>query len=391
MDFSDTPSDAAFRSRARAWLEEHAPKRGAGRTFKDDMDLLRAARSWQAAKADAGFAAITLPKKYGGGGGTAIEQVIYRQEEERFDTPFGVYELGLGMCIPTLIEIGSDALKERYARPAICGKEIWCQLFSEPSAGSDLAALRTRAELVDGSWRVNGQKLWSTGAQFSDFGLLLARTDLNAPKHAGLTMFIIDMKASGVEVRPIKQMTGEAEFNEVFFSDAIIPDDHRLTVPGGGWKGAMTTLMFERLNVGADIGLIDTLGLLDLLGTDSFADDLARDLLARWYLNDRGLKLLGYRAVTGLAKGHMPGPEQSITKLYLGRQAQEMADFVLDQRGEYGALTGKDLGDWSAIERAWSFGAAMRIAGGTDEILRNIIAERVLCLPPEPRADKGAR
>jgi alkylation response protein AidB-like acyl-CoA dehydrogenase len=186
-------------------------------------------------------------------------------------------------------------------------------------------------------------------------------------------------------------MTGEAEFNEVFFSDAIIPDDHRLTVPGEGWKGAMTTLMFERLNVGADIGLIDTLGLLDLLGTGAFADDLARDLLARWYLNDRGLKLLGYRAVTGLAKGHMPGPEQSITKLYLGRQAQEMADFALDQRGECGALTGKDLGDWSAIQRAWSFGAAMRIAGGTDEILRNIIAERVLGLPPEPRADKGAR
>jgi alkylation response protein AidB-like acyl-CoA dehydrogenase len=391
VDFSDTPSEAAYRTRARAWLEANAPKRGTGRTYKDDTSLLNAARGWQAQKAAAGFAAITLPQNYGGGGGSAIEQVIYRQEEARFDAPFGVYEIGLGMCIPTLIKLGSDAIKDRYARPAICGEEIWCQLFSEPSAGSDLAALRTRAEPVVGGWRVNGQKLWSTGAQFSDFGLLLARTDPDAPKHGGLTMFIINMKAPGVEVRPIKQMTGESEFNEVFFTDVVIPDDHRLTAPGGGWKGAMKTLMFERLNVGADIGLIDTLGLLDVLGADSFSDGLARDRLAHWYLVDRGLKLLGYQAITALAKGQMPGPEQSITKLYLGQQAQEMADFALDQRAESGALTGKDLGDWSAIERAWSFGAAMRIAGGTDEILRNIIAERVLGLPPEPRADKGAR
>ncbi|WP_430446822.1 acyl-CoA dehydrogenase family protein [Sphingorhabdus contaminans] len=391
MDFSDTPSEAAYRARVRDWLEANAPKRGTGRTFKDDAALLNAARGWQAQKAAAGFAAITLPQSYGGGGGTAIEQVIYRQEEARFDAPFGVYEIGLGMCIPTLIELGSDAIKDRYAGPAICGEEIWCQLFSEPSAGSDLAALRTRADPVVGGWRVNGQKLWSTGAQFSDFGLLLARTDPDAPKHGGLTMFIINMKAPGVEVRPIKQMTGESEFNEVFFTDVFIPDDHRLTAPGGGWKGAMTTLMFERLNVGADIGLIDTLGLLDVLGADSFSDGLARDRLAHWYLVDRGLKLLGYQAITALAKGQMPGPEQSITKLYLGRQAQEMADFALDHYAESGALTGKDLGDWSAIERAWSFGAAMRIAGGTDEILRNIIAERVLGLPPEPRFDKGAR
>ncbi len=396
MDFEDSPENAAYRGKARAWLTANAALLGQGAVYPDDTELLRAARAWQARKAAAGYAAITLPKAYGGSGLGPSEMLIYRQEEARFAVPFGVYEIGLGMCIPTLLALGNAQLCGRYVRSAIAGQEIWCQLFSEPSAGSDLAALKTRAEFVDGDWVVNGQKIWTTGAQFSDFGLLLARTDPSVAKHAGLTLFILDMRASGVEVRPIRQLSGGAEFNEVFLTDVRIPDDHRLTELGGGWAGARTTLLFERLNVGGDIGLMDHREVLwrvreMKLGEHSVAEDsLFRERLARWHVADRGLKLLNFRTLTALEHGTTPGPEQSIAKLVIAGQVQEMANYLLDLRQEEGALCGEALGNtWMRVERAWSMGAGMRIAGGTDEILRNIIAERVLGLPPEPRADVG--
>jgi len=396
MDFADSPADAQFRAHAREWLAVHAPvTRGRGRvSWSDDATLVAAAREWQSKKAAAGYAAVALPGEYGGGGGTTTQQVIFRQEEERYDVPFGVYEIGLGMCVPTLLALGSDQVKERFIARAINGEEIWCQLFSEPAAGSDLAALRTKAVKAGDNWVVDGQKAWTTGAQFSDYGLLLARTDPSATKHAGLTLFIVDMRAPGVEVRPIRQLDGGAEFNEVFLSGVVIPDEFRLTAPGGGWAGAMTTLMFERLNVGANIGLIDSSTLIDFSGrletsTGRASDDpLVRDMIAQAYLNDRGLKLLTYRTLTNLGRGQLPGPEQSITKLVIASQAQLIANLLLDLRGKEGALAGSALGEgWEAVERSWSFGAAMRIAGGTDEILRNVIAERVLGLPAAKRDD----
>ena len=396
MDFDDDRETAAYRASVRAWLTENAPPRSQGVAWTDDGNLLRAARAWQARKAAGGYAAITLPIIYGGSGLGPSEMLVYRQEEARFTVPFGVYEIGLGMCVPTLLVLGSPEICERYVPPAVSGQEIWCQLFSEPSAGSDLAALRTRAERANGGWVVNGQKVWTTGAQFSDFGLLLARTDSGVPKHAGLTLFIVDMRAAGVEVRPIRQMSGGAEFNEVFLTDVFIPDDHRLTEPGAGWKGARTTLMFERLNVGGDIGLMDHRDLLTrtreltLDGRPAVEDAAFRERLARWHVADRGLKLLNFRTLTALGKGETPGPEQSIAKLVIASQAQEMANYLLDLREEEGALCDDALGsDWGRVERAWSMGAGMRIAGGKYEILRNIIAERVLGLPAEPRFDLG--
>lgn len=396
MDFADTPAEATFRASARAWLEHNAPTPRGRIPWPDDAALVAAASAWQGRKAAEGYAGITLPSAYGGRGGSASEQVIFRQEESRFEVPFGVYEIGLGMCVPTLLAVGDSRIRDRYVRPAIEGREIWCQLFSEPSAGSDLAALATRAVRDDSRWIVNGQKVWTTGAQFSDFGLLLARTDPDVFKHSGLTLFVVNMHAPGVEVRPIRQISGEAEFNEVFFTDVVIEDAERLTVPGGGWAGAMTTLMFERLNVGADIGLVDYRTLLatartvDMDGLPAIESPLVRDALARCYLNDRGLKLLTFRTITALGRDRLPGPEQSITKLIIASQAQAIADLLLDLREEEGALAGRDLGvDWGAVERSWSMAAGMRIAGGTDEILRNVIAERVLGLPPEPRTDKA--
>ena len=397
MDFEDDPDTAAYRAEVRAWLAANAPRPEESAEWQTEAGLLRAARAWQARKAAGGYAAITVPRAYGGSGLSPSRMVVYRQEEARFRVPFGVYEIGLGMCVPTLLALGSPGICERHVPPAVSGREIWCQLFSEPAAGSDLAALRTRAERTDRGWVVNGQKVWTTGAQFSDFGLLLARTDPGVPKHAGLTLFILDMRSAGVEVRPIRQMSGGAEFNEVFLTDVFIPDEQRLTPPGEGWKGARITLMFERLNVGGDIGLMDHRGVLArsrglaIDGRPAVEDPSFRERLARWHVADRGLKLLNFRTLTALGKGETPGPEQSIAKLVIASQAQEMANYLLDLRDEEGALCGDALGaDWAPVERAWSMGAGMRIAGGTDEILRNIIAERVLGLPAEPRFDLGA-
>lgn len=399
MDISDTHEEAAFRLRARTWLEQNAEPRRDGddlawfRALPDDEKLERA-RAWQSRKARAGFAAITLPVALGGSGGTPIEHIIYRQEEARFRVPFGVYEIGLGMCLPTLAALGSAELAQRYVPPGVRGEQIWCQLFSEPDAGSDVASLRTSAQRRDDHWVINGQKVWTTGAHFSDYGMLLARTDPGAARHAGLTMFIVDMRAPGVTIRPIRQMTGESDFNEVFFSDVVVKQEDRITEVGAGWAGAITTLMFERMNVGADIGLAGwdaALGVADDIGLG--ANPLLRQKLADWYIQSQGVALYAYRTLTSLSQGRPPGPEQSIAKLVMARQAQDIGETLLDARAESGALAASSSEpSWAAIQRAWQWGAGMRIAGGADEVLRNIIAERVLGLPREPSPlDHGQR
>lgn len=398
MDFDDAPDEAAFRREVHAWLAANARPKAPGEAFGDGLaeaEALAAARRWQAKKAAAGYAAITWPKAFGGRGGSPIENVIFRQEESRFAVPFGYFEISLGMCLPTLMAVGNEADKARFVRPALYGEEIWCQLFSEPSAGSDLAGVRTRARRDGDGWIVDGQKVWTTGAQWADWGLLLARTDPEKRKHEGLSMFYVDMRAPGVEVRPIRQMTGDSEFNEVFFTGVRIPDAQRLGDVGHGWRVALTTLMFERLSVGTDIGVIslsafvDAVRELTLDGKPALTDSRVRERIADWYVESAGLRLCNYRALTALSRGQVPGPEQSIVKLVSARQGQVMANFALDLAGHAG-VAGEALGaQWRAVERSWMWGAAMRIAGGTDEILRNIIAERVLGLPAEPRVDKG--
>lgn len=399
MDFNDSPQEASFREAARAWLAANAqPRRTATDTFAAgtaQAERLHLARQWQDRKARAGYAAITWPIEYGGLGASPVMEVIYRQEQARFVTPFGFFEVGLGMCIPTLLAYASAADKARYVKPALHGEEIWCQLFSEPCAGSDLAGIRTRARPTTGGWIVSGQKAWTTGAQFSNFGLLLARTHPEARKHAGLTMFFLDMKSPGVQVRPIRQLSGDSEFNEVFFDNVYVPDTQRLGDVQQGWKVALTTLMFERLTVGTEIGLIDHRALLALArrvtvrGRPALQDPATRERLAMWYLNDEGLRLLNCRAITALSRGCVPGPEQSINKIVAASQAQEIASYAFELLGEAGVLSGADLPpEWQGVERSWALSAGMRIAGGTDEILRNVIAERVLGLPAEIRVDK---
>jgi alkylation response protein AidB-like acyl-CoA dehydrogenase len=238
MDFNDTPEEAGYRAKARAWLQANAPKRGGTGDILEDSPL-GPAKAWQAKKADAGYACITWPKEWGGPGGASWQAQVFAQEEANFPTPGNPFQIGLGMCVPTVMTSGNEEDKLRFVGPALRGEEIWCQLFSEPSGGSDVAGSRTRAvRAPDGSgdWIINGQKVWTSGAQFSDFGLLITRTDPDVPKHKGLTMFWIDMKDPAVEVRPIHQMSGGSGFNEVYFTDLRVKDSQRVGAVNDGWR-----------------------------------------------------------------------------------------------------------------------------------------------------------
>jgi alkylation response protein AidB-like acyl-CoA dehydrogenase len=396
VDFSDTPEEAAFRAEVITFLEAHATRK-AGRvidTEAADAAFVQKARAWQATKAGAGFAGITWPKRWGGRGGTPMQQVIYGQEEGKFAVPRGVFEIGLGMCIPTLMAYAARETAERYVGPALRGEEIWCQLFSEPSAGSDVAGLRTRAVRDGDDWVVNGQKIWTSGAHFSEYGLLLTRSDPAVPKHKGLTMFFLDMKSPGVEVRRIKQISGTSNFNEVFFTDVRIPDSQRLGEIGDGWKVALTTLMHERLAVGTLGGpdFADVMELARTVETDgkpALQDSAVRERLADWYIESKGLEYTKFRTITALSRGQMPGPESSIYKVVSATKLQSIAHFALDLMDSGGLVSDPATAPMRAMfQQALLYSPGGRIAGGTDEILRNIIAERVLGLPGDIRVDR---
>jgi alkylation response protein AidB-like acyl-CoA dehydrogenase len=397
MDFNDTPQEAAFRAKVRSWLDTNARRKSdspdAPRGRRDEVALLGKAREWQARKAAAGYARITWPKEYGGLGGTQIEQVIYNQEEADYLVPTGFFDIGLGMCIPTMMTFARPEQLQRYVKPALYGEEIWCQLFSEPVAGSDVAGIRTRAERDGDDWIINGQKVWTSGAHYSDFGIIITRTDPAVPKHQGLTMFFLDMKSPGVEARPIKQMSGGANFNEVFFTDVRVPDSQRLGKVGEGWKAALVTLMNERLAVGMPSGSLDVDEILSLARETELEDGPAirnahvRAKIAEWYVQSQGLKYTRYRTLTALSKGQTPGPESSIIKIVSAPKMQDLSALAMELMGPAGVLT-----DESPLGGAWPLqwigGAGYRIAGGTDEILRNIVAERVLGLPGDVRVDR---
>jgi acyl-CoA dehydrogenase len=400
MDFNDTPEEAEFRAKARAWLEANAEPLAPGEApsgfaERDDPNAIRSAKAWQAKKFDAGWAVITWPKEFGGRAGTAIQSVVWGQEESRFRTPPNIYGIGLGMLGPTIMTHGSDAQKARYLKKMARGEEVWCQLFSEPAAGSDLAGLRTTATRDGDDWVINGQKIWTTGAHYCDWGMIVTRTDPSVPKHAGLTYFIVDMHAKGVEIRPIKQMNGGSGFNEVFFSDVRVPESQRLGAIGNGWAVAITTLMHERSSIGAGGGGIGFSELFRLAseaqlgGQAALRDSSVRQQLADFFVRSKGLQYTGYRSLTAISRGTTPGPEGSIGKLIGAPLRQQMTSFAMDLSGAAGAMMGaEDLGLDDAWGEAYLGSPGLRIAGGTDEIMRNIIAERVLRLPPEPRLDK---
>ena len=393
MDFNDSPEEAAFRTEVRTWLTANAPKKVDTKKLSEP-ELLTLAKAWQAKKAEARFTCMTWPEALGGRGATPIQNVIYNQEESKFDVPRGFFDIGLGMCVPTVMAFANDETKQRFVAPAVRGEEIWCQLFSEPSAGSDVAGLRTRAIQDGDDWVINGQKVWTSGAHYCDFGILLVRTNPDVPKHKGLTMFWIDMKAPGVEVRPIHQMSGGSNFNEVYFTDLRVKDSQRLGAVGDGWKVALVTLMNERLAVGGSTGPnypeIMELARSTVTETGSaLANDAFREKLADWYVQAEGLKLTRFRTMTALSRGQTPGPESSIGKIISANQLQDLSNAAVELEDQFGIITDTAIAPLeAAFQQSLMWAPGLRIAGGTDEILKNIIAERVLGLPGDVRVDK---
>lgn len=395
MNFDDTPQEAAFRAEARAWLEANVPTE----SEMAGLSEVERAQFWQKRKADGGWACITWPKQFGGRGASSIEQVIFDQEEGKLDTPYmgSYFSIGQGMAAPTIMTYGTEEMMARFLPKLASGEEIWCQLFSEPAAGSDLAGLRTRAERDGDEWVVNGQKVWTTVAQYASYAILVVRTDPNVPKHKGMTYFCVDMNAPGIDVRPIKQMSGGSSFNEVYLTDVRIPDSMRLGEIGQGWRVALTTLMNERASIGggnvtANFDSVKALAKrLEIDGRPAIEDTTVRSKLASWYVEEAGLRFTEYRTLTALSRGDEPGPESSIGKLVAGVKGQDMASFAIDlleQQGIQWDPEQDELEDAVFVQNFMSI-PGLRIAGGTDEIMLNIIAERVLGLPPEPRVDKN--
>jgi acyl-CoA dehydrogenase len=405
MNFDDTPEEAAFRAVARAWIDANAPKEleaelkqgGFANNGLKSVDPIVVSKAWQKKKAEAGWACLHWPKEYGGRGATPIERVIWGQEEGVFGALGGTFIIGHGMCGPTVMAWGKEEHKRKLLPPLAAGEEIWCQLFSEPAGGSDLAGLRTRAERASdgsGDWIINGQKIWTSGAHYSDYGILITRTDPTVAKHKGLTMFWLSMKTPGIEIRPIKQANGQSGFNEVYFTDVRIPDDQRLGEVGQGWTVSLTTLMNERLSIGSGMPtgfaeLFDYCLNFETEDGPAIDDRMVRSRLAQYAVKASGLKYTGMRAISALSKGETPGPENSIGKLVAGATMQELAMFALDLQGQAGVMLDPEQAQAGARFQAMLLRSpATRVEGGTDEILRNIIAERVLGLPGDIRVDK---
>lgn len=391
MDLDDTPEQAAYRAQVRAWLQQHkaqAPILQGPGALQEESEIIAARRAWQGRLAEGGLAGVTWPKDYGGQGLGPIEQVICNQEIAHAKVPGILDAIGVGMLGPTIIAHGSEDQKTRYLGPMLHGDEVWCQLFSEPAAGSDLAAVQARARLQDdGGWLLTGQKVWTTNAHFASYGLLLARTDADVPKHKGLTMFIVPMDAPGVTVRGLRQISGEAEFNEVFFDDIPLDAGSVVGGVGNGWGTALTTLMFERVTIGLGG---EGLGYNSVRFTAAIARDeeARRDPEVRRQLGEIVSELLavrftGYRTLTALQRGQIPGPEAGLAKVTIVNGATRAGDLIADVLGP-DALAGGS--EWAYMI---SFLPGLKSAGGTEEILRNTVGERVLGLPPEPRLDKG--
>ncbi len=376
MDLTLTESEAAFRDEVREWLRANHPGPA---PEGDDQAEFEFRRAWQKQMHEAGWAGLSWPEEFGGKGATLIEQAIFNEELGRQRVPMPANVLGLVMGGPVVIAHGSSEQKERYLEPILSGEEIWCQGFSEPESGSDLASLKTRAVKSNGGWKVTGQKVWTTYAHEAKWCMLLARTDPDAPKHKGITYFILDMEQANVDVRPLRQITGEAEFNEIFMEEAEVSDENIVGEVGGGWQVAITTLMFERAGLGAVavIGLQRGLeDLVELIRAKGLEDDpIARQKVAELQTGIEAMRLGALRSLTMTMKTGIPGPEGSLGKLQWAKYAQAMTEMASEIAGPEGVTVGSDLSYRLLRTRANS------IEGGTTEVLQNIIAERVLGLP----------
>jgi alkylation response protein AidB-like acyl-CoA dehydrogenase len=397
MDFEESDEERAFRSEVRGWLQQHARPRRPGAdpehfhlagdpSPEAEAAHVQGCKAWQRALFDAGWAGITWPKEWGGRGGPGWQQRIWNEEQARFDVAVGVFAVGIGMAGPTIVAWGTEEQRERFLPAMLRGDEIWCQLFSEPGAGSDLAGLRTRARRDGEEWIVDGQKVWTSGAHYSDWGLLLARTDPDVPKHRGITAFLLDMRTPGIDVRPLRQITGVAHFNEVFLNDVRVPDARRLGAEGDGWRVANTMLSNERALIGGGgrVGFAEIVSLARRCGAG--ADPVLRQALAQCYTRLQLIKWLGWRARSRRDRGL--GPEASVLKLAASRRQELDGDLVVALQGPAALLHGDDAvngGYWQNMFLAqWS----SRLGGGTEQVQRNVIGERVLGLPPDVRVDK---
>jgi alkylation response protein AidB-like acyl-CoA dehydrogenase len=380
VDLRDSAEEAAFRAEVRAWLDTNLSDELRGRRGGEERFEERG-RQWSRAMYEAGYTGLTWPKEYGGSDAPYSYQAIVLEEFARAEAPQHIGVIGLGMAGPTIIVHGTEEQKRRYLPKILSAEEIWCQGFSEPGAGSDLAASRTRAELADGRFVVNGQKVWSSFAHIADWCLLLARSDPNpSGPHEGLTYLIVDMHAPGVEVRPLRQITGEAEFNEIFFTDVEVPAENLLGEVGQGWQVAMTTLLHERGTLGfALTGALDVAvrKLIALAKDRRVEDSRLRDRVAQEWIELQALKLTNYRALTRLVETGIPGPEGSVSKLHWSESNQRLTKLALELLGPADGVEDGD-GYWQ-YQQLRSRGNT--IEAGTSEILRNIIAERVLGLP----------
>jgi alkylation response protein AidB-like acyl-CoA dehydrogenase len=384
VDLRDTPQEAQFRAEVRSWIQEKLPEglrghRGGAQRFEGAP-----LREWSRKLSDAGYAGLTWPEEYGGRGAPYSHQAILYEEMARAEAPPHVGVIGLGMAGPTIMAHGTDEQKSRYLQKILSAEEIWCQGFSEPNAGSDLAASQTTATLAPDGQRfiVNGQKVWSSFAHIADFCILVTRSDPDAPRYQNLTYLIVDMHAPGVEVRPLRQITGEAEFNEIFFTDVQVPRENVLGEIGQGWQVAITTLLHERATLGFALttGLEVSVRKLVALARERDVDDpLLRDRIAREWIELHALKFTNYRSLTKLMQTGIPGPEGSGVKLHWSEQNQRLTKLALELHGSEAQLLDGESGGYWQFQQLRSRGNT--IEAGTSEILRNIIAERVLGLP----------
>ena len=390
MDFRDTSEEAAFRAELRDWFAANLPEgwteQGPARGRLDE----KVSKEWSKRLSEAGYAGLTWPKEFGGAGAPYTHQAIFLEESARAETPDHIGVIGLGMAGPTIISHGTDEQKSAHLGKILSGEEVWCQGFSEPGSGSDLASLKTRAEVDGDDYVVNGQKVWSSFAHIADYCILLVRTDKDAAKHQGITYLLVDMHSPGVEVRPLKQITGDPEFNEIFFSDVRVPRKNILGEENQGWKVAMTTLLHERGTLGFALTarlevlvrkLVELAKEQNVNGHRAAEDPLIRDRIARQWVELQALKFTNYRALTSLVKTGVPGPEGSVAKLHWSESNQRLTKLALEIIGHASQLD-EDDGVW---EGYWQYqqlrSRGNTIEAGTSEILRNIIAERVLGLP----------
>jgi alkylation response protein AidB-like acyl-CoA dehydrogenase len=394
VDFTLTPDQEAFRQRVRSWLQANIPDDWTkfGMSEVPRPEAYAFLRKWQAALFDAGFIGITWPKEYGGQGLTFVEEMILHQEMALQKAPPMLNVLGVGMAGPTIIAYGTEEQKQRYPAKILSCEEIWCQGYSEPNAGSDLASLQTRAVKDGQHWVINGQKVWTSLAHIADWMMLLARTDPDAPKHKGITYFLLDMKTPGVTVKPLKQLTGDAEFNEIFFDNVRVHESRVLGGVNNGWAVGLTTLMYERLALGFGLQvrlrisvdqLVDMARRMEKNGRAATKDPVMRQKLAQLWIDTESLKYTGARAVTKLLKGELPGPEASAGKMMWVETHQRLQELAMEIQGPYSQLA---RGGPAAIDGGmWQYSflrsRANSIEGGTTEIQKNIIGERVLGLP----------